>query len=65
MYKSVQYNEVGVMRNSLSKSLDKETIYYAGRYYTGLLNSFLTYERAIQYIEFSDLSDAQSVCRLI
>lgn len=57
---TVEPNEWGLKYNSIGKSIDKSTVYDGGRYFVFLFNSFVTFPRTIQMIEFSTRVGANS-----
>lgn len=42
--KKVDLNHVALKMNSLTKQIDEEEIYFAGRYFVGFVNNFVLYE---------------------
>jgi hypothetical protein len=56
---TVEPTEYGILYNSVSKQIDKETVYEGGLQYVGLFNHVIAYPRIQKTIEFSDNSGAQ------
>eukprot|EP01016_Furgasonia_blochmanni_P007069 TRINITY_DN12833_c0_g1_i2.p1 TRINITY_DN12833_c0_g1~~TRINITY_DN12833_c0_g1_i2.p1 ORF type:complete len:379 (-),score=114.24 TRINITY_DN12833_c0_g1_i2:59-1144(-) len=59
-YAIVDVNEVGILRNTVSKKVENGTIYYPGRYWVGLSGSFIIYPTTWQQIDFSSDADSDS-----
>ena len=51
-FSKVEMNQVGIRQNIHSKAFKDNTVYKSGRYYTGLVNKFITYPTTLQYIKF-------------
>jgi len=59
-FESVDYNEYGLLQNTLTREIE-ETVYEAGFYYTGLFASFIKFDNTWQTIEFSPSDDADDI----
>lgn len=57
---TVEPTEWGIKYNSISKDINKETIYEGGRYLVSPFTSFITFPRTMRSIEFSLRTGAQS-----
>lgn len=56
---AIEPTEYGILYNSISKSIDTDTVYDGGLQWVGLFNKVITYPKLQVSVEFSNNTDAE------